>query len=60
MARERITIDDPDDEILPASPRRRKIHALVGCLTLLILLAVLVWFVANNTQTFENRSLFGG
>lgn len=60
MARERIAIDDPDDEILPASPRRRKIHALVGCLTLLILIAFLVWFVATNTETMENGNLFGG
>ena len=59
MPRNRITIDDPDDEILPASPGRRRIGAIVGCLTLIILLGVLTWFVATNTETFENRGLFG-
>lgn len=59
MARNRITIDDPDDEILPASPGRRRRRAILGCLTLIVLLGVLVWFAVTHTETFQNPGLFG-
>ncbi len=59
MAPDRISIDDPDDEVLPASPGRRRQRTLLGCLTFLVLLAALAWFVATHTQTLENPSLFG-
>lgn len=59
MDRDRFRIDDPDDEVLPASPGRRRGAAILGCATLLVLLAILVWFVATHTQTFENPGLFG-
>ena len=54
-----MRIDDPDDEVLPASPERRRAAAIVGCLTLLLMLGGLVWFVATHTDTFESQGLFG-
>ena len=59
MEPERIKLDDPDDEVLPASRSRRRRAATLGCLTLVIMLAVLIWFVASNTRTLENPGLFG-
>ena len=47
------------DQILPINPERRRAGALMGCLTLLFLLALLVWFIATHTQTFDNPPLFG-
>lgn len=55
----RIKLDDPDDEVLPASRPRRRAAAMLGCLTLVLVLAVLIWFVASNTKTLENPGLFG-
>ena len=52
-------MDDPDDEVLPASRRRRRSAALLGCATVLVLLALLGWFVATHTETTDRRSLFG-
>ena len=54
-----MSITRPDDEILPADPVRRRIGTVLGCFTLLLLLAVLVWFIATHTQTFENPGMFG-
>lgn len=59
MDPDQIRLDDPDDEVLPASPARRRRAAFVGCFTLLFLLGALTWFVATHTQTFENPGLFG-
>ena len=52
-------IDDPDDEVIPASPRRRRIATAIGCLFVLVLLAVLIWFGASNLATFERTGAFG-
>ena len=54
-----MTRHSSDDEVLPTDPVRRRVGAVVGCFTLLLLLAVLIWFIATHTQTFENRGLFG-
>lgn len=59
MSREGRHIDNPDDEILPASPGRRRSAMVVGCLFALLLLAVLVWFVATHTETMDNPGWFG-
>jgi hypothetical protein len=52
-------LHNPTDTILPITPQRRRAGALAGCLTLLFLLALLVWFIATHTQTFDNPPLFG-
>lgn len=52
-------IDDPDDEVLPASPGRRRTAMTVGCLFVIAVLAFLIWFVATHTQTFERPGWFG-
>lgn len=48
-----------DDEILPTDAHRRRVGAAVGCLTLILLLGLLIWFIATHTQTFENPGMFG-
>ena len=48
-----------DDRSLPADPARRRAGAVLGCLTLVVLLALLVWFIATHTQTFQNPSTYG-
>jgi hypothetical protein len=48
-----------DDQVLPVSPDRRRAAAAIGCVTLILLLTLLVWFIATHTQTFENPGLFG-
>lgn len=52
-------IDDPDDEMLPASPRRRRAAMTIGCLFALALLAFLVWFAATHTGTMDAPGWFG-
>lgn len=53
-------IDDPDDEVLPASPERRRTVMTIGCLFALALVAFLIWFGATHTGTFGRPSWFGG
>ena len=48
-----------DDRSLSADPTRRRAGAVLGCLTLLVLLTLLVWFIATHTQTFQNPSTYG-
>lgn len=48
-----------DDEILPPDARGRRAGAVVGCLTFILLLGLLIWFIATHTQTFENPGMFG-
>ena len=48
-----------DDESLSPDPTRRRAGAVLGCLTLLLLLSLLVWFIATHTQTFQNPSTYG-
>jgi hypothetical protein len=48
-----------DDQVLPASPGSRRVAAAAGCLTLVVLLALLVWFIATHTQTFDNPPIYG-
>lgn len=59
MPPRKVTIDDPDDEVLPASPRRRRAAAMIGCLFALFLMLVLVWFAATHTQTLDSPGWFG-
>ena len=59
MEPEQIKLDDPDTEVLPAGRGRRRNAATLGCFTLILLLAVLIWFVASNTRVFENHGFFG-
>jgi hypothetical protein len=47
------------DPVLPVNPGRRRAAAAVGCLTLVLLLALLVWFIATHTQTFDNPPIYG-
>lgn len=54
-----VPIDDPDDEVLPASPRRRRTAMTIGCLLVVVLVAALLWFGATHTATFEDRGMFG-
>lgn len=52
-------IDDPDDEVLPASPRRRQAAMAIGCLFILAMLVFLIWFIATHTETFDRPGWFG-
>ena len=52
-------IDDPDDEVLPASPGRRRTAMTIGCLFVIALLVFLIWFSASHTGTAERRGWFG-
>ena len=54
-----MTHHSSDDRSLPASPARRRAGAVLGCLTLILLLGLLAWFIATHTQTFENPGMFG-
>lgn len=53
-------IDDPDDEVLPASPRRRRVAMTIGCLFVVGVLVFLIWFGASHTGTSERPGWFGG
>lgn len=60
MAREPFPIDDPDDEIPPASPARRRGAMITGCLFIVVVVVFLVWFTAENSDPPEDQpSLFG-
>ena len=48
-----------DDRSLSPNPARRRAGAVLGCLTLVLLLSLLTWFIATHTQTFENPATFG-
>ena len=52
-------IDDPDDEVLPASPKRRQAAMTIGCLFALALLAFLIWFGVTHTGTADSPGWFG-
>lgn len=56
---ENTPIDDPDDEVLPASPARRRKAMLIGCLFAILLLAILIWFGVTHTRTSDHPGLFG-
>ena len=56
---DRTPIDDPDDEVLPASPQRRRTAMTIGCLFVLAVLAFLIWFGATHSATFERPGWFG-
>lgn len=52
-------IDDPDDEILPASPGRRRAATVMGCLVVLLLVGLLVYWIAFRTPAPQQRGWFG-
>ena len=54
-----MKVHHPDDRSLSPDPARRRAGAVLGCVTLVVLLALLVWFIATHTQTFENPVKFG-
>ena len=53
-----MKVHHPDDRSLPTDPGRRRAGAVLGCLTLVVLLALLTWFIATHTQTFQNPSTY--
>lgn len=52
-------IDDPDDEVLPASPAHRRVAMTIGCLFVIVVVAFLIWFGVTHSETFERRGWFG-
>jgi hypothetical protein len=59
MVAPQLHIDDPDDEILPASPGRRRAATLVGCFVVLLLVGLLIYWIAFRTPAPQDRSWFG-
>lgn len=60
MAKDAFPIDDPDDEIHPANPARRRFVTIVGLLLMLAVIAFIVWFTAENADPPDQQpSLFG-
>lgn len=60
MAKDEFPIDDPDDEIPPANPARRRVAMLTGCLFVVVVLVFLVWFIAENSDPpDEQPGMFG-
>ncbi|HUE95556.1 MAG TPA: hypothetical protein VMN39_02805 [Longimicrobiaceae bacterium] len=60
MAKDPFPIDDPDDEIPPANPARRRVATITACLFVLVVLGFIIWFtVENSDPPAERRSLFG-
>ncbi len=55
---DRTPIDDPDDEVLPASPGRRRAAMAIGCLFVVIVLVFLIWFGVTHSETFERPGWF--
>ncbi|HEX6924901.1 MAG TPA: hypothetical protein VF167_05705 [Longimicrobiaceae bacterium] len=55
----KIPIDDPDDEVLPASPARRRAKLAIGCLIVLGVLVFLIWFAVTHTGTADRPGRFG-
>jgi hypothetical protein len=53
-------IDDPDDEVPPANPRRRRAVTMFGCLFALALLGILIWFGVLHLGTADEPGWFGG
>lgn len=56
---DRTPIDDPDDEVLPASPERRRVAMTIGCLVVVAVVAFLIWFAATHSGTFDRPGWFG-
>lgn len=60
MPQDPYPIDDSDDEILPASPARRRAAKVTGCLFVLVVLGFILWFSLENDDPPEDRpGLFG-
>ena len=52
-------IDNPDDEVLPATPGRRRTAMTIGCLFVVVVLGALIWFGVTHTGTGNSPSWFG-
>lgn len=50
---------DESDDAMPVSPTRRRRAIVVGLLLALALLAALIWFSAEHTETRDTRGLMG-
>ncbi len=50
---------DDGDMTLPVSPTRRKARRAIGCLFLVVILALLVWFGVTHTASERNRGFLG-
>lgn len=49
----------PPHDDLPTRPTQRRTATALGCLLITLILAVLVWFAVNNTETEDNRGFLG-
>ena len=60
MAKDPFPIDEADDEMIPASPRRRRVARATGCLFVVVVLGFILWFTLENTSPPDDRSgIFG-
>ena len=60
MAKDEFPIDDPDDEMIPANPARRRVAMITGVVFVLLIIVFIVWFTAENPEpTQERPGLFG-
>jgi hypothetical protein len=47
---DRIPGENPDNDVLPISPGRRRLAMLIGIVFLLVILGFLLWFVTTHTE----------
>jgi hypothetical protein len=50
---------DDAEQTLPVSPARRKARRAIGCLFLVVILGLLVWFGVTHTESVRNRGFLG-
>jgi hypothetical protein len=51
--------ENPDDDVLPASPRRRHVATAIALFFVAGILLFLVWFIATHTEQREEGAGFG-
>jgi hypothetical protein len=49
----RIPGENPDDDVLPVSPSRRRTATLVGIAFMIAIFTFLIWFILTHTEQAE-------
>jgi hypothetical protein len=50
---------DDSEQTLPVSPTRRKTRRAIGCLFVVAILALLIWFGVTHTEAGGDRGFLG-
>lgn len=55
MPKDPFPIDNPEDDMLPANPARRRFAKATGCLFVIVVLGFVLWFTLENDDQPEDR-----